>query len=248
MTPQCADVNGSPFTTGQLADGDDGVFRPGGIELTARAVALANLKPGATILDLGCGAGHTVRYLRSLGFHAKGLDLRAQIDDGGATSWLVAGRAEELPLPDDSMDAVLAECSLSLVEDQKRALAECARVIKDRGKLIVSDLYARQPEMIGHVRSLAGSCVSGMMVRTELETQLVANGFDVDAWEDHSRALRECAARYILEHGSCDSLWGCTPDATASNIDSAMRAVRAGYFLLVATRRKRGATERRTNS
>ena len=249
MIALCAETKPSPFTTGQLADGDGGMLRPGGIELTARAVTFANLKPGATVLDLGCGTGHTVRYLRSLGFHAVGVDRRAQSGGGDATpSWLIAGRAEKLPVLDQSVDAVLAECSLSLVKDQRRALAECARILNDGGKLMLSDLYARRPELIGHVRSLTGSCVSGMMVRTELETQLALNGLEVDLWEDHSRALRECAARFILEHGSCEGLWGCMPGATASDIDRALRAVRAGYFLLIATRTKRGATEGRMKS
>ncbi|HEX4068102.1 MAG TPA: class I SAM-dependent methyltransferase [Acidobacteriaceae bacterium] len=238
MSACCANRNRSPYETGRPGAasspgslGDARVFRPGGIELTARAVALAQLAAGATILDLGCGAGDTTRWLRAQGFNAIGVDCAPN----GETSMVAS--AEALPLADSSTDAVLAECSFSLFEDPARALAECARVLIDGGRFIISDLYARHPEAIAEVRSLPGSCASGMLVREELEASLSNAAFIVNVWEDHSRALRECAARFLFEQGSLDGLWGCGGDSSA--IQSAMRTARAGYFLLIATRRNR---------
>jgi SAM-dependent methyltransferase len=244
MTPACATRERTPYETGRLAQSDARLFRPGGQELTSHAIALANLNPDATVVDLGCGAGDTVRWLRARGFNAIGIDSVLNSD----TETCIAAPAEALPLADNSADAILAECSFSLFEEPARALAECARVLVDGGSLIVSDLYARNPEAIAQVRALRGSvnrlaCAAGMLVREELEASLSDAGFTVNVWEDHSRALRECAARFLFEHGSLDGLWGCSSGKSSPEIQAAMRAARAGYFLLIATRRNREGRE-----
>jgi arsenite methyltransferase len=228
----------SAYETGRLAEGDARLFRPGGLELTARAIALANLSVGATVLDLGCGAGDTVRYLRARGMDAIGVDCVGPETCIPDASKRIVAKAEELPLADGSVHAVLAECSLSLFQDRERALAECARVLVDGGRLMVTDLYARNPDAIAPARALRGSCAARMLVREELETSLSNAGFTTDVWEDHSPALRECAARFLFEHGTLDGLWGCGGESSQS-IQAEMRAARAGYFLLIATRRKR---------
>ncbi len=236
----CATQERSAYEAGKMAREDDRLFRPGGLELTARAVALADLRPGAPVLDLGCGSGESVRYLSGLGLNAIGIDPepdRREGSDKSASPFIrMIGSAEELTFPSGSIGAVLAECSLSVVRDQNAALAECARVLVDGGRLIITDLYARRPEAISEVRALKSSCVAGMIVREELETMLARNGFTCTVWEDHSQALRECAARFILEHGSLAGMWGCGGNDSAERIQNAMRAARAGYFLLIAKR------------
>jgi len=243
MMPLCAYRDRSSYATGRVAGKNGGVLRPGGLELTARGVTLAGLEAGATVLDLGCGAGDTVRYLRTLGMHAIGIDCETDSEGQEARSPApyahIVTSAEELPFPDGSANGVLAECSLSVLQNQNDALAECARVLADGGRLIVTDLYARQPEAIAAVRALKGSCVSGMIVRRELEAMLVRHGLTCDLWEDHSQALRESAARFIFEHDSLAGIWGCGGEHTAETIQIAMRAARAGYFLLIATRTPR---------
>lgn len=247
MRSPCTTRQLTPYAAGRIAPGDDRVFRPGGLELTARAIAFANLRPGAVVLDLGCGSGASVRYLRDRGFDAIGIDCEgagvrsAECSAGPHTH--IAASADELPFPDGAADGILAECSISLMQDRDRVLSECARVLADGGRMTISDLYAREPAAIAQVRALKRSGVSGMIVREELERQLVRNGFTIDLWEDHSRALRECAARYIIEYGSVDGLWGCGGEDSAAAIQCAMRAARAGYFLLVATRRRQSLKE-----
>jgi arsenite methyltransferase len=248
MSSLCAAPKQSAYATGRLAREDDRLFRPGGLELTARAITLARLGAGATVLDLGCGAGDSVRYLHTLGIDAMGIDCDASSGNGSRRGLVpyphVVAKAEALPFPESSVHGVLAECSLSLIEDQERVLAECARVLKDGGRLMISDLYAREPEGIGAVRALNGSCVSSMIVREELEARLARCGFRVEVWEDHSRALRESAARFILENGSLEGLWACEAEDSAEAIQAAMHAVRAGYFLLVAMRNRRSSIEK----
>jgi arsenite methyltransferase len=239
MMPACTARGRSAYETGSLAPGEARLFRPGGIELTTRAFARTEIKPGARILDLGCGAGDTVRNLRSQGFDAIGVDPAPPPDESQNTGTHIVAPAESLPFADAAFGAVLAECSLSLFADIGRALAECARVLIEGGRLIISDLYARRPEAIAEVRALHGSCAAGMIARHELQAMLVETEFTVDLWEDHSRALRECAARYIFEHGSLDGMWGSACSTSSESIQTAMRSARAGYFLLIATRRRR---------
>jgi len=248
MSPSCTATEPSAYASGRFAREDDRLFRPGGLELTARAIAFAGLGAGATVLDLGCGSGASVRYLRTLEINAIGIDCDRSL--GGSESHglppdaHVVADAKSLPFPPCSVAGVLAECSLSVSGNQELVLAECARVLADGGKLILSDLYARQYDAIGVVRALKGSCVSGMIVRENLEADLALNDFTVDLWEDHSQALRDCAARFILERGSLDGLWQCSGEDSAETIQSAMRAARAGYFLMIATRNRRDSAER----
>lgn len=242
MTTACSTRIRPAYESGRLQPNDPRLFRPGNLKLTAHAIEAARLTPGARILDLGCGAGDTLRALLAGGFHVIGVDCAADPFPAHALDPCAGKRivatAEALPLPDQSFDAVLAECSFSLFRDQKSALQECARVLVNGGTLIVSDLYARQPEAIAAVRALRGSCVAGMLVPAELDVLLTAAGFTVRLWEDHSRSLRECTARYLFEHGSLDGLWNCS-DASSDSIQCAMRAARTGYFLLIAIRSRR---------
>lgn len=248
MTSSCTTRDPSAYESGRLAHGDARLFRPGGLELTARAIALASLDAGARILDLGSGAGDTVRYLLARQFEAIGIDCAvdsaAAAVDGPAADTRIVAPAEALPFASGTFHAVVAECSFSLFEDRNRALTECARVLVDSGRLIISDLYALHPEAVAALRALPASCAAGILVREELELSLLNSGFALDLWEDHSRALRECAARFLFEYGSLDDLWNCADGESSQAVQSAMRAARAGYFLLIATKRRTAAEGR----
>jgi len=239
MTLACTTRDRSAYETGRLAEGDTRLFRPGALELTSRAITLAHFGAGATVLDLGCGAGDTLRYLQARGIDGIGIDCADNAASPEKHVRIVA-RAEALPLADGSVHGVLAECSLSLFQDRERALAECARVLVDGGRLMISDVYARNPDAIAPVRSLRGTRAGRMLMRDELEAGLSNAGFTTNVWEDHSPALRECAARFLFEHGTLDGLWGCGGESSQA-IQAEMRAARVGYFLLIATRRKRQA-------
>lgn len=226
----------SVFATSLLPSGE-ALIHPGGLGLTRRALDLASLPAGARVLDVGCGAGESLRLLDSLGFHALGIDSAA---DGDIGSSCIRGTAESLPLPDASFDGVLVECSLSVMGRQRQAVSECARVLVPGGRLILCDLYARAPEAIQRVRALSRSCVAGILARADIEGWLRSAGFRLDLWEDHSAALREFVARFLMQGGEPHQLWGCNESsAGGSDVAEAMRAVRAGYFLLVASRASR---------
>ncbi|HVN20738.1 MAG TPA: class I SAM-dependent methyltransferase [Dongiaceae bacterium] len=216
-------------------------LRPGGIDLTVRAIALCRLSAGARVLDLGCGSGESTEYLSStFRFKAIGMDLSAsacrssrQRDRALA---IVRADAVRLPFASASMDALLAECVLSIIDDKAAVLAECNRVLKPGGRLAITDLYARNPEALGRLRIQPTVCVSGMIARAELEAELAKQNSVMQVWEDHTDCLREWVARCVFEHGSPDWLWKSSHmNADESQqISAALKAARPGYFLLVA--------------
>ncbi len=197
-------------------------LRPGGLALTAHALALCNLPRDARVLDLGCGIGATLGYLdaehRLAGF---GLDAsleklsRARLNNPGLS--LIQSIAETLPLADSSVDVIFAECTLSLF-DADAALRECARVLKRDGYLIVNDMYARDEAGIAALRQLpAESCIHNAMSQAQITTQLNAHNFRIIAWQDQSPTLKNFSAPTL-------------------SFDSFLAASRAklGYYLLVA--------------
>jgi len=172
---------------------------PGGRELTARALTLAGLRRHGRVLDIGCGSGATVDWLRRCHrFQAFGLDCsRGRFQPGVP---LLQAQAEHLPFASATLDGVLAECSLSVTASQDAVLAECARVLVRGGKLLLTDVYTRHP-------------VPGMIQREELMGQLAVHGFRILCWEDHSEVLRTFLAHYIFEHGSAPFI---LPDRAAT--------------------------------
>ena len=107
---------------------------PGGLDHTRRMLALAALPAGASVLDLGAGAGESVRLLRELGFDARGLDLSPR------SPLVEKGDLLAVPCPDGSFDAVLSQCAFFLTGDVPGALREARRLLKPGGKLLLSDL------------------------------------------------------------------------------------------------------------
>jgi len=226
---------GGAYATGVL--GGVRIPHPGRTGLTLHAVGLAGLRRESHILDIGCGSGETVTLLRTHGLEAEGIDLSVTSASGIAGPFCRPAPATNLPFPPESFDAVLAECSLSVMPDPLRVLRECARVLRRGGKIILCDVYARNPGEIDAVRALGSPCISRMLVRGELERWLNHCGFQVTVFEDHSQALRQAMAQFIFDHDSPAGLWGTSRWSNQADcIAHAMRRVRAGYFILTAVR------------
>lgn len=223
----------------------DETLRPGGLALTDRALAACALPAGARIWDIGCGRGTTVDHLiRHRGLDALGVDSSQALLDAAreAMPWLPLVRAsgDALPCASESLDAVLAECSWSAMagnadpgDGQSPVLAEFRRVLRPRGWLILSDVYARAAARTP-ATPLGDGCWRTLPTELEVMAAVTRHGFVIELWEDHGRALREFAARMILEHGSLDPLWGAGGDRPASR--TALRAAQPSYFLLIARR------------
>lgn len=242
----------------------DGLIRPGGLAMTERAVALSSLGPGSRMLDMGCGTGATLRYLVDrCGFRAVGIDpslILLNEGRGGGKNLPAApvrgghlphpasriqnpavarARGEHLPFADACLDGILAECSLSVADNVSGVLGECRRILKVKGLLIIHDVYARNPDGVSAVGDLPlECCLTGAVSRDEWRARLDANGFELRLWEDHSKALKEFAARLIFSHGSMDEFWrrfgSRERKDDAKAIQHAVSKARPGYFLLIA--------------
>jgi len=107
------------------------------------------LTKNALIADVGCGRGMTVRWLRTQGYrNVWGIDreigsflpIQKESSEG-----LVLGDAYALPFEDSSMDVLLYECSLSIMDNPNQALREACRVLRTGGVLLISDFLLAIP-------------------------------------------------------------------------------------------------------
>jgi len=107
------------------------------------------LTKNALIADVGCGRGMTVRWLRTQGYrNVWGIDreigsflpIQKENSEG-----LVLGDAYALPFEDSSMDVLLYECSLSIMDNPNQALREACRVLRTGGVLLISDFLLAIP-------------------------------------------------------------------------------------------------------
>ena len=127
-------------------------WRPGGVELTRRALAWCAsaglLAPGGLVLDFGSGAGATLRLLTQMGYRAVGLDKHAEaglpVDAApSADVRIVRADLERPPLTADSCDCIVCECVLSLLHNPLVALRAACRALRPGGVMVVSDLMLR---------------------------------------------------------------------------------------------------------
>jgi SAM-dependent methyltransferase len=153
--------------------------------------ALAELKPGETVLDLGSGGGIDVLLSAGRvgpGGKAYGLDMTDEMLElarenqrkaGVANVEFLKGEIEKIPLPDGSVDVVISNCVINLSGDKDRVLREAFRVLKPGGRFAVSDVVVlgSVPETIRKNMELWAGCIAGALERDEYRTKLEAAGF-----------------------------------------------------------------------
>ncbi|MFN8073938.1 MAG: arsenite methyltransferase [Kineosporiaceae bacterium] len=154
--------------------------------------AVADLREGETVLDLGSGGGIDVllsaRRVGPTG-RAYGVDMtdemlqlaRANAEKAGATNVeFLKGRIEAVPLPDASVDVVISNCVINLSVDKPAVLAEIARVLRPGGRVGVSDVVA-EDRLSPADRAALGShvgCIAGALSVAEYTEGLRAAGLD----------------------------------------------------------------------
>jgi arsenite methyltransferase len=162
--------------------------------------AVADLRPGERVLDLGSGGGIDVllsaRRVGETGF-AYGVDMtdemlelaRANAARAGVTNVeFLQGTIEDVPLPDASVDVVISNCVINLSVDKPRVMAEMYRVLTPGGRIGISDVVAEDhlsPEERARRGSYVG-CIAGALSRSEYLEGLAAAGFvDVEVAFTH---------------------------------------------------------------
>lgn len=154
--------------------------------------ALAQLRPGETVLDLGSGGGIDVLLsAKRVGATGKayGLDMtdemlalaRENQRKAGVTNVeFLKGTIEDIPLPDNSVDVVISNCVINLSGDKDRVLREAFRVLKPTGRLAVSDVVLRGevPAAVRKSMELWVGCIAGALQETEYREKLQATGFE----------------------------------------------------------------------
>jgi len=228
-----------PYGSGLLGASPNDPLRPGGLELTRTAIASAKFCAGQRVLDLGCGTGASTDLLSHVGCQVVGVDatlgtLEVASRQHPDLAWVLAS-AEALPFLTASQNGILAECSLSVVAARTRALSECHRVLAPGSMLVITDVYAREPDAVIDNTTILPACVAQMAGQETLCAEITQAGFKIESWQDHSAVLKTFLARLIFEKGSLAALWSNHASRDeASNLSAALRAKRPGYFLLLA--------------
>ena len=153
--------------------------------------AVAELREGETVLDLGSGGGIDVilsaKRVGPTGI-AYGLDMTDEMlalakenaaDAGVRNVHFLKGVIEQIPLPADSADVVISNCVINLSVDKPAVLTEIARVLRPGGRIGISDIVAEDhlsPEQRAERGSYVG-CIAGALTRAEYLAGLAAAGF-----------------------------------------------------------------------
>lgn len=200
----CADLYQSNLARMLLGDS----LHPGGLQLTNRLGRLLELSRGSWVADLASGQGTSAGAI-ARSFHCKvvgieyGLEAvtearqRALDAPTPTDSWFIQGDAEMPPLKPESFDAVIAECSLSVFPNKQLALVQAAGLLKQGGRLGISDVTVEPGFLPQQLDNSLGQmlCVSGAL-GVEGYAQLLSRAGLVNIYrEDVSEHLLELLAR-----------------------------------------------------
>ena len=190
LTNETAGVRAVAEAFGYTADELAGVPAEANMGLSCgNPTATASLRPGEVVVDLGCGGGLDVFLAaKSVGPTGKaiGIDMTpAMIDrarrgsEGTANVEFHLAGIDALPLDDASVDCVISNCVINLVEDKAAVLREIFRVLKPGGRVAVSDIALKRElpdELATSVASYVG-CIAGVIPVAEYERLLNEAGF-----------------------------------------------------------------------
>jgi SAM-dependent methyltransferase len=244
-TASCCGATGDPIST-DLYSIDEVSDLPTAAVLASlgcgNPTALAELKPGETVLDLGSGGGIDVllsaRRVGPTGF-AYGLDMTDEMlalaNRNAAARNIenvrfLRGEIEHIPLPDSSVDVIISNCVINLSADKPQVLREAFRVLKPGGRFAVSDIVVQGtlPAAIRTSMDAWAGCLAGALEEREYRDLLASAGF--------AQIEVEVTRVYNAEQACCDDK--CSPAATAfvelDNVD--------GRFVSAFVRATKGAS------
>ena len=182
----------------------DDNFHPGGEALTRRSLASMNLPADALIADLGCGTGSSALLAaQEYSYRVRGVDLGAaniaraearRVKSGIKRRLLqfLQHDISALPFHDGELDAILAECSFSLISDQHAALLEFRRVLRPGGIFAFSDMAVEGSLPDDIAEAIAPwTCLVNAHDRAGYEAIFKRGGFDVLDHADESAGLQK---------------------------------------------------------
>jgi arsenite methyltransferase len=194
--------------------------------------ALAELKPGETVLDLGSGGGIDVLLsARRVGptVFAYGLDMTDEMlalaeqnrrQAGAENVAFLKGEIEQIPLPEAAVDVIISNCVINLSADKGQVLREAYRVLRSGGRFAVSDVVA-QGELPDDLRADMEAwvgCVAGALEEQEYRRLLAEAGFG-DVEVEVTRVYDPSDLAQTVGSGCCDNAastsccgdWGAAP-------------------------------------
>jgi arsenite methyltransferase len=190
----CAPAGEAVFGSGRYSDADRGALPEGALLASlgcGNPAAVAELREGEVVLDLGSGGGIDVllsaRRVGPTG-RAYGLDMteemlalaRRNAAEAGATNVeFLEGRIEDVPLPAGAVDVVISNCVVNLSPDKAAVLAEAFRVLRPGGRLGITDVVA-EDRLSPAQRAARGDwagCIAGALARGEYLRLLAGAGF-----------------------------------------------------------------------
>lgn len=233
------------------------VFRPGEFTITDKATELAGLKKGDRVIDIGCGEGDTVAHLaEKFGFETEGIDMNlAMISEAKSKHPGINVKFGDGEFLDGyssyTFDGVYMECVLSLINLPDEALHEAYCVLKKGGKLIISDMYEKDPdpkqlkaikieaERQSKIPHKEGDCENdqqrfvdfrfkGAFFKDPLIAQLKEIGYRIVEFEDRSQDLDNYVAQAVMDGENVEDL--------CPNLETEVsgKKRKIGYFFLVA--------------
>jgi SAM-dependent methyltransferase len=181
-------------------------------------VALASLRPGETVLDLGSGAGFDCFLAaKRVGEDGRviGVDMtpemvaraRENAEKGGyRTVEFRLGEIEHLPVERDSVDAIISNCVINLVPDKRKAFAEAFRVLRPGGRLMVSDivLVGQLPERVRRSVGAYVGCLSGAVEKEAYLGAIRDGGFSEITVHEETEFPLDC----MVNDGSVSAVLG----------------------------------------
>ena len=209
--------------------------------------ALAELREGEVVLDLGSGGGIDVLLsARRVGPTGKayGLDMTDEMlalarenarKAGAENVEFLKGEIESIPLPDASVDVIISNCVINLSGDKGRVLREAFRVLKPGGRFAVSDVVVRGevPAEVKRSVELWIGCVAGALEEREFEALLRDAGFENPEIEP-TRIYQVEDARLFLEQAGLD-VDALTPQIEGRFMSAFVRASKPGATPKLAT-------------
>lgn len=154
--------------------------------------AIASLKPGEVVIDLGAGGGFDVFLAaREVGLNGLviGVDMtptmvskaRNNADTAGFTNTdFRLGEIEHLPVADNTADVIISNCVINLSPDKLQVFKDALRVLKPGGRLAISDVVATavMPDEMKNDEKLFSGCMAGASLIPELENMMIEAGFE----------------------------------------------------------------------